>query len=66
MFAAYRFNSEFNQRMMNISRCIESGIKRYGRDAAIRQLMRQNKYNYATALRVITLDKQLFVSENVL
>ena len=66
MFAAYRFNSEFNRRMSNISECVGSGIKRYGRDAAIRQLMRQNGYNYATALRVITLEKQLFVSEYVL
>lgn len=66
MFAAYRFDKEFNQRMRNISQCIDSGIKRYGRDAAIRQLMRQNGYNYATALRVITLGKQLFVAEYVL
>ena len=50
-------------RMNNLD-AIGEKIRHWGKDAAIRWLMRQNGWNLATTLAAIRIHKQLFAIEN--
>ena len=49
-------------RMSNLD-SIQDNARQWGRDAAIRWLMRRNNWNLATTLAAIRIHKQLFAEE---